>query len=98
MVQRVQTFPKSHCHLFHYLSIIFTGFNNDVALDGMVINLSSLLAQIVMNPFGNGYFQGPNEVPLEAAFVVLGFLTLPNYVTVLMKSKIGGLGQLDMLL
>ena len=29
---------------------------------------------------------------------VLGFLTLSEYVTTLMKSKIGGLDQLDMLL
>ncbi|XP_041021753.1 protein PHOSPHATE-INDUCED 1-like [Juglans microcarpa x Juglans regia] len=41
--------------------------NNDVGLDGMVINLASLLAGTVTNPFGNGYFQGPAEAPLEAA-------------------------------
>ncbi|MCH94145.1 phosphate-responsive 1 family protein, partial [Trifolium medium] len=41
--------------------------NNDVGLDGMVINVASLLAGTVTNPFGNGYFQGPKEAPLEAA-------------------------------
>ncbi|KAH1065360.1 hypothetical protein J1N35_030347 [Gossypium stocksii] len=41
--------------------------NNDVGLDGMVINLASLLAGTVTNPFGNGYYQGPKEAPLEAA-------------------------------
>ncbi|KAJ6391489.1 hypothetical protein OIU77_025464 [Salix suchowensis] len=41
--------------------------NNDVGLDGMVINLASLLAGTATNPFGNGYFQGPKEAPLEAA-------------------------------
>ncbi|PRQ21840.1 putative phosphate-induced protein [Rosa chinensis] len=41
--------------------------NNDVGLDGMVINLASLLAGTATNPFGNGYFQGPAEAPLEAA-------------------------------
>ena len=41
--------------------------NNDVGLDGMVINLASLLAGTATNPFGNGYFQGPPEAPLEAA-------------------------------
>ncbi|PON50338.1 Phosphate-induced protein [Trema orientale] len=41
--------------------------NNDVGLDGMVINLASLLAGTVTNPFGNGYFQGSAEAPLEAA-------------------------------
>ncbi|XP_023908293.2 protein PHOSPHATE-INDUCED 1-like [Quercus suber] len=41
--------------------------NNDVGLDGMVINLASLLAGTTTNPFGNGYFQGPKDAPLEAA-------------------------------
>ncbi|WVZ20283.1 hypothetical protein V8G54_007605 [Vigna mungo] len=41
--------------------------NNDVGVDGMVINFASLLAGTATNPFGNGYFQGPAEAPLEAA-------------------------------
>ncbi|PPS02912.1 hypothetical protein GOBAR_AA17760 [Gossypium barbadense] len=41
--------------------------NNNVGLDGMVINLASLFAGTVTNPFGNGYFQGPAEAPLEAS-------------------------------
>ncbi|KAJ8762594.1 hypothetical protein K2173_008033 [Erythroxylum novogranatense] len=41
--------------------------NNDVGLDGMVINLAGLLAGTATNPFGNGYFQGPKDAPLEAA-------------------------------
>uniref|UniRef100_A0A803NKQ3 Uncharacterized protein n=2 Tax=Cannabis sativa TaxID=3483 RepID=A0A803NKQ3_CANSA len=41
--------------------------NNDVGVDGMIINLASLLAGTVTNPFGNGYFQGSAEAPLEAA-------------------------------
>lgn len=41
--------------------------NNEVGLDGMVINLASLLAGTATNPFGNGFFQGPKEAPLEAA-------------------------------
>ncbi|WCJ44433.1 Protein EXORDIUM-like 1 [Euphorbia peplus] len=41
--------------------------NNDVGLDGMVINLASLLVGTVTNPFGNGFYQGPKEAPLEAA-------------------------------
>ncbi|KAJ6709515.1 PROTEIN EXORDIUM-LIKE 5 [Salix koriyanagi] len=41
--------------------------NNDVGLDGMIINLASLLAGTATNPYGNGYFQGPKEAPLEAA-------------------------------
>lgn len=41
--------------------------NNNVGLDGMVINLATLLAGTVTNPFGNGYYQGPASAPLEAA-------------------------------
>ncbi|KAK9983311.1 hypothetical protein SO802_032836 [Lithocarpus litseifolius] len=41
--------------------------NNDVGLDGMVMNRASLLAGTTTNPFGNGYFQGPKDAPLEAA-------------------------------
>ena len=41
--------------------------NNDVGLDGMIINLASLLAGTVTNPYGNGYYQGPKDGPLEAA-------------------------------
>lgn len=41
--------------------------NGDVGVDGMVISLGSMLAGTVTNPFGNGYYQGPKEAPLEAA-------------------------------
>ncbi|KNA23003.1 hypothetical protein SOVF_028760 [Spinacia oleracea] len=41
--------------------------NNDVGLDGMIINLASLMAATVTNPFGNGFYQGPKEAPLEIA-------------------------------
>ncbi|XAR62144.1 hypothetical protein NMG60_11016781 [Bertholletia excelsa] len=41
--------------------------NGDVGLDGMVINLASLLAGTATNPFGNGFYQGPDTAPLEAA-------------------------------
>ncbi|KAL8198001.1 hypothetical protein R6Q57_018089 [Mikania cordata] len=41
--------------------------NNDVGMDGMVINLAGLLAGTATNPFGNGYYQGDAGEPLEAA-------------------------------
>ncbi|KAI3806746.1 hypothetical protein L1987_22660 [Smallanthus sonchifolius] len=41
--------------------------NNDVGVDGMVINLAGLLAGTATNPFGNGYYQGDASAPLEAA-------------------------------
>ncbi|KAK1288007.1 hypothetical protein QJS10_CPB19g01354 [Acorus calamus] len=46
--------------------------NNDVGLDGMVINIASLLAGTVTNPFGKGYFQGPPEAALEVNKVCPG--------------------------
>ncbi|KAI4337679.1 hypothetical protein L6164_016063 [Bauhinia variegata] len=46
--------------------------NNDVGLDGIVINVATLLAGTATNPFGNGYFQGPKEAPLEAASACTG--------------------------
>ncbi|EEF48528.1 protein PHOSPHATE-INDUCED 1 [Ricinus communis] len=53
--------------------------NNDAGLDGMVINLASLLAGTTTNPFGNGYFQGPKEAPLEAASACTGIYAKGAY-------------------
>ena len=53
--------------------------NNDVGLDGVIINLASLLAGTVTNPFGNGYFQGPKEAPLEAASACTGVYAKEAY-------------------
>ncbi|WMV26976.1 hypothetical protein MTR67_020361 [Solanum verrucosum] len=56
--------------------------NNDVGSDGMVINLASLLAGTVTNPFGNGYYQGLADAPLEAASAcpgVYGSGAYPGY-------------------
>ncbi|XP_031491476.1 protein PHOSPHATE-INDUCED 1-like [Nymphaea colorata] len=41
--------------------------NGDVGVDGMIINIASMLAGTVTNPYGNGFFQGPATAPLEAA-------------------------------
>ncbi|KAA8528294.1 hypothetical protein F0562_035649 [Nyssa sinensis] len=41
--------------------------NGDVGVDGMVVNIASLLAGTVTNPFKSGYFQGSADAPLEAA-------------------------------
>ncbi|KAF3637493.1 protein PHOSPHATE-INDUCED 1-like [Capsicum chacoense] len=46
--------------------------NGDVGVDGMVVNIASLLAGVVTNPYGNGYYQGPAEAPLEAASACAG--------------------------
>ncbi|KAJ4796545.1 Protein EXORDIUM [Rhynchospora pubera] len=41
--------------------------NGDAGLDGMVINLATLLAGVVTNPNGDGYFQGDAAAPVEVA-------------------------------
>ncbi|KAK1262906.1 hypothetical protein QJS04_geneDACA017404 [Acorus gramineus] len=46
--------------------------NNDVGVDGMVINLATLLAGTVTNPFDGGYYQGPATAPLEAVSACTG--------------------------
>nr|CAD1826334.1 unnamed protein product [Ananas comosus var. bracteatus] len=46
--------------------------NGDVGVDGVIINLATLLAGAVTNPFGDGFFQGPATAPLEAATACAG--------------------------
>ncbi|KNA15551.1 hypothetical protein SOVF_097370 [Spinacia oleracea] len=68
--------------------------NNDVGLDGMVMNLASLLAGTITNPYGNGYYQGPKESPLEAASAcpgVYGKGAYPGYAgNLLVDASTGG--------
>ncbi|XP_062195009.1 protein EXORDIUM-like 2 [Phragmites australis] len=46
--------------------------NADVGIDGVVINLATLLAGAVTNPYGGGFFQGPVDAPLEAVTACTG--------------------------
>lgn len=46
--------------------------NGDVGIDGLVINLATVLAGAVTNPFDGGYFQGPPSAPLEAVTACTG--------------------------
>lgn len=46
--------------------------NADAGMDGMVINVASMLAGTVTNPFDNGYYQGDASAPLEAATACTG--------------------------
>ncbi|OUZ99621.1 Phosphate-induced protein 1 [Macleaya cordata] len=68
--------------------------NNDVGLDGMVVNLASLLAGTVTNPFRDGYYQGSADAPLEAASAcpgVYGKGAYPGYAgDVLVDLSSGG--------
>lgn len=53
--------------------------NGDVGVDGMVINLATLLAGTVTNPFSDGYFQGPAAAPLEAVSACTGVFGTGSY-------------------
>ncbi|KAM1247956.1 hypothetical protein TB2_043963 [Malus domestica] len=59
----------------------------------MVINLASLLAGIVTNPFENGYFQASKDAPLEASSAcpgVYGKGSYPGYAEDLLMDPTTG--------
>ncbi|XWS54522.1 hypothetical protein CRYUN_Cryun10bG0096600 [Craigia yunnanensis] len=67
--------------------------NGDVGVDGMIINLATLLANTVTNPFNNGYFQGPANAPLEAVSACTGMFgsgSYPGYPGTLLVEKSTG--------
>ncbi|GMJ02491.1 EXORDIUM like 2 [Hibiscus trionum] len=67
--------------------------NGDVGVDGMVINLATILAGAVTNPFNNGYFQGPAEAPLEAVSACTGIFgkgAYPGYPGEVLVDKTTG--------
>ncbi|TVU28600.1 hypothetical protein EJB05_20122, partial [Eragrostis curvula] len=56
--------------------------NGDVGLDGIVMNFASMLAGVATNPFGDAYYQGSRDAPLEAATAcpgVFGNGAYPGY-------------------
>lgn len=67
--------------------------NGDVGVDGMIINLATVLAGTVTNPFDGGYFQGPANAPLEAVSACTGIFgsgAFPGYPgNVLLDKKTG---------
>ncbi|CAH8389538.1 unnamed protein product [Eruca vesicaria subsp. sativa] len=67
--------------------------NGDVGVDGMIINLATLLANTVTNPFKNGYFQGPPAAPLEAVSACTGMFgsgSYPGYAGQVLVDKTTG--------
>lgn len=67
--------------------------NGDVGIDGMIINLATVLAGAVTNPFNNGYFQGPATAPLEAVTActgVFGSGAYPGYAGNVLVDKSSG--------
>lgn len=67
--------------------------NGDVGIDGMVINLATVLAGAVTNPFTNGYYEGARSAPLEAVSACTGIFgkgAYPGYAgKVLVDNKTG---------
>ncbi|CAK9174053.1 unnamed protein product [Ilex paraguariensis] len=67
--------------------------NGDVGVDGMIINLATVLAGTITNPFNNGYFQGPATAPLEAVSActgVFGSGAYPGYPGQVLVDKTTG--------
>ncbi|XVE60503.1 hypothetical protein DITRI_Ditri05aG0134400 [Diplodiscus trichospermus] len=67
--------------------------NGDVGVDGMIINIASLLAGAVTNPYGNGYFLGSDGAQLEAASAcpgVYGKGAYPGYAGELLVDRTTG--------
>ncbi|GJN00289.1 hypothetical protein PR202_ga17710 [Eleusine coracana subsp. coracana] len=67
--------------------------NGDVGMDGVVINVASVLAGAVSNPFGDGFYQGDRAAPLEAASAcpgVYGKGAYPGYAGELLVDKATG--------
>ncbi|XP_030454483.2 protein EXORDIUM-like 2 [Syzygium oleosum] len=67
--------------------------NGDVGVDGMVINLATVLAGAVTNPFNNGYYQGVAGAPLEAVSACTGIFgkgAYPGYPGQVLVDKTTG--------
>ncbi|KAI3901611.1 hypothetical protein MKW92_018407 [Papaver armeniacum] len=67
--------------------------NADVGVDGMIINLATVLAGTVTNPFKNGFFQGPATAPLEAVSACTGIFgkgAYPGYAGNVLTDKVTG--------
>ncbi|GKB20904.1 EXORDIUM-like protein 2 [Tanacetum coccineum] len=67
--------------------------NGDVGVDGMIINLATVLAGAVTNPFNQGYFQGPSSAPLEAVSACTGIFgsgSYPGYAGQVLVDKTTG--------
>ncbi|KAG9144285.1 hypothetical protein Leryth_016939 [Lithospermum erythrorhizon] len=67
--------------------------NGDVGVDGMVINLATVMAGTVTNPFDKGYFMGTPSVPLEAVTACRGIFgsgAFPGFPGQVLVDKVTG--------
>jgi len=53
--------------------------NGDMGIDGMIINIATVLAGAATNPFNSGYFQGDAAAPLEAVSACPGIYGKGSY-------------------
>ncbi|ESQ40875.1 hypothetical protein EUTSA_v10014244mg [Eutrema salsugineum] len=63
--------------------------NGDVGVDGMIINLATLLVNTVTNPFKSGYFNGPQEA-VSACTGIFGSGAYPGYAGRVLVDKTTG--------
>jgi hypothetical protein len=67
--------------------------SGDTGMDGVVINMATVLVGAVTNPFGDGFYQGDRAAPLEAATAcpgVYGRGAYPGYAGELLVDKATG--------
>uniref|UniRef100_A0A0A9AZG1 Phi-1 n=1 Tax=Arundo donax TaxID=35708 RepID=A0A0A9AZG1_ARUDO len=67
--------------------------SGDVGMDGVVINVASMVAGAVTNPFGDGFYQGERGAQLEAATACAGMYgkgAYPGYAGQLLVDKATG--------
>ncbi|PKI35835.1 hypothetical protein CRG98_043744 [Punica granatum] len=67
--------------------------SGDVGADGMVINIATVLAGAVTNPFDGGYYQGHADASLEAVSACTGIFgkgAFPGYPGNVLKDKATG--------
>ncbi|CAN4092441.1 unnamed protein product [Withania somnifera] len=67
--------------------------NGDFGIDGMIINIATVLAGTVTNPFDGGYYQGPADAPLEAMSACTGMFgsgSFPGYPGLVLVDKKAG--------
>ncbi|KAJ3693021.1 hypothetical protein LUZ60_012116 [Juncus effusus] len=61
--------------------------NGEAGTDGMVVSFASLLVGTMTNPFGDGFYQGEPETPLEAATAcpgIFGKRSFPGFAGILL--------------
>ncbi|CAN8298840.1 unnamed protein product [Cochlearia groenlandica] len=63
--------------------------NGDVGIDGMIINLATLLVNTVTNPYKSGYFNGPQEA-VSACTGIFGSGAYPGYAGRVLVDKTTG--------